>query len=120
MINTGYFTVTDNKTGKELFRAGSGEDGSVVSIKALDDLGVYFDFTDDGLIIGRNNYDIKLHITNNRLSFKNKGQEVAYISSDKLYINSAEIEAKNNGNLQLGNFAFIPQSNGNLSFRKVK
>lgn len=119
MINTGYFTVTDK--GKELFRAGTGKDGPKVSIKALDDLGVYFDFTGDGLIIGKNNYDIKLYITNDKLSFKNKkGQEVAYISSDKLYINSAEIEAKDNGNLQLGDFAFIPQSNGNLSFRKVK
>lgn len=115
-INTGQFTVTDDDTHKEIFRVGNGE----VFIKALSDLGAWFDFSGDGLIIGKNNSKITLHLTNREMGFYEGDNKIAYINDNKLCINSAEVKAKDNGYLMLGDFAFIPQSNGNLSFRKVK
>ena len=57
-------------------------------------------------------------------------QEVAYITNKKLYISESEIKENSifKGNVQLGDFAFIPRytldQNGNkifsnLSFKKV-
>lgn len=37
--------------------------------------------------------------------------EVAYLSNNKLYVTQAEILTR----LQIGHFAFEPQTNGNLS-----
>ena len=64
---------------------------------------------------------ISLLIQNDRISFKQYGSEVAYIASRKLYITEAEILAtsEKQGRLTLGNFAFVPQKNGSLSFLKV-
>ena len=43
------------------------------------------------------------------------GTEVAYLSNSKLYITQGEIL----DSLRLGNYAFTPRANGNLSFTWV-
>ena len=50
-------------------------------------------------------------MVNDRLAFYMNNTEVAYLSNNKLYVTQAEILAK----LQIGKFAYEPQSNGNLS-----
>ena len=50
-------------------------------------------------------------VVNDRLAFYMNNTEVAYLSNNKLYVTQAEILAK----LQIGKFAYEPQSNGNLS-----
>ena len=42
--------------------------------------------------------------------------EVAYVSNGKLYITDGEFT----NSLTVGNFAYLPRTNGNLSFKKVK
>lgn len=79
-------------------------------------LNTYFEFTTDGLIIGKSGSDLRLKLTNNRISFLSNGAEVAYINNDKLYITDGEFL----NCLTLGNFGFFPRDNGNLSFKKVK
>ena len=53
------------------------------------------------------------------ISFIQSGVEVAYLSNEaqtqKLYINDGHIVKS----LRIGNYAFVPRDNGNLSFRKV-
>lgn len=60
-----------------------------------------------------------LELRNDRLCFLQNGTEVAYMSNaadtQKLYINEGQILKA----LQIGNFAFTPRANGNLSFMKV-
>ena len=56
------------------------------------------------------------NLNGNELTFKYKGNEVAYISNKTLYINDAEIKEQET----IGNFAHIPRDNGSLSFRKVR
>ena len=77
----------------------------------------YIRFTDGNIILGEDGNAVTLTVENDRISFKQNGVEVAYMSENKLYIGNAEIKA--GGTLQLGNFAFVPRSDGSLSFLKV-
>ena len=70
----------------------------------------------NGLHVGRVGDSSTVDIANNRISFNNDGSEVAYIASQKMHIKNVEVEER----LDLGNFAFVPRANGNLSFLKVK
>lgn len=75
--------------------------------------------TDDGkpvIELGASDSDIICRIYNDKVSFAENGVEVAYISDNQLYITNATILTR----LNIGNFAFIPRNNGNLSFIKVK
>lgn len=73
-------------------------------------------FEDDKhIVIGEDGSTLVLQISNGRISFLDSGQEVAYISNSKLYITDGEFLHS----LQLGSFAFMPRSNGNLSFKKI-
>lgn len=56
---------------------------------------------------------LSMLLSEQKLSFYQGTDEVAYFSNNKLYVTDAEILDR----LQLGKFAFIPRSNGNLSFR---
>lgn len=74
----------------------------------------YFRFDADGsLLIGTVNNPFILKLTNDRISFIEDNVEIAYISNNKLYITDGEFL----NSLQLGNFAFTPRTNGNLSFK---
>lgn len=75
----------------------------------------YIRFVDGNVVIGEENNSLTLQIENDRISFLDAGAEVAYLSNNKLYVTDGEFIHS----LQLGNFAFIPRSNGNLSFKKV-
>ena len=71
----------------------------------------YMSFGEDGLTIGKSGNPLTFRVVNDRLAFYMNNTEVAYLSNNKLYVTQAEILAK----LQIGKFAFEPQSNGNLS-----
>lgn len=72
----------------------------------------YLSFSQEtGLILGSPESDILIQLVNDRMSFKQNGAEVAYISNDKLYINNAEITNK----LKMGHYVWVPRKSGNLS-----
>ena len=71
----------------------------------------YMTFSEDGLAIGKTGNPFTFRVVNDRLAFYMNNTEVAYLSNNKLYVTQAEILTK----LQIGKFAFEPQSNGNLS-----
>ena len=75
----------------------------------------YIRFEDGKILLGEVGNELELQIANDRISFLQDGAEVAYFSNRKLYVTDAEILHS----LQLGSFAFMPRSNGNLSFKKV-
>lgn len=83
----------------------------------------YIRYEDGNIILGEDGNAVTLTLENDRISFKLNGVEAAYIAveedtgENKLYIGNAEIKA--GGTLQLGNFAFVPRSDGSLSFLKV-
>ena len=71
----------------------------------------YMRFGEDGLTIGKAGNPLTFRVVNDRLAFYMNDTEVAYLSNNKLYVTQAEILAR----LQIGKFAYEPQSNGNLS-----
>jgi len=77
----------------------------------------YIRFEDGNIILGEQGNEITLTISNDRITFMQNGVEVAHLSDNNLYIGNAIIKA--GGRLQLGNFAFVPRSDGSLSFLKV-
>lgn len=74
----------------------------------------YIRFVDGQILLGEVGNELELKISNDRISFLQDGAEVAYFSNRKLYVTDTEILHS----LQLGNFAFMPRANGNLSFKK--
>ena len=75
----------------------------------------YIRFEDGKILLGEVGNELELQISNDRISFLQDGAEVAYFSNRKLYVTDTQILHS----LQLGSFAFMPRSNGNLSFKKV-
>ena len=75
----------------------------------------YIRFVDGQILLGEVGNELELKIVNDRISFLQDGAEVAYFSNRKLYVTDTQILHS----LQLGSFAFMPRSNGNLSFKKV-
>lgn len=75
----------------------------------------YIRFVDGNILLGEDGNELILKIQNNKISFIEGNVEVAYFSNRKLYVNDGEYI----NSLKLGNYAFIPRTNGNLSFKKV-
>lgn len=75
----------------------------------------YIRFENGDIILGEEGNAITLRLENDRIKFLDEGTEVAYISDKQLYITDAHFL----NSLRLGNFAFIPRQNGNLSLVKV-
>lgn len=75
----------------------------------------YIRFVDGNIVLGEEGNELTLTIKNDRISFMDAGLEVAYFSNNKLHVTDGEFI----NSLQLGNFAFLPRENGNLSFTKL-
>lgn len=90
------------------------ENGEIVRI--LEENSKYIRLVDGNILLGEQGALLTTKIANGRISFLyNDSLEVAYISEQKLYITQAEILES----IVIGNFAFIPRANGNLSFKKI-
>ena len=86
-------------------------DGTVQT--QFQEISKYIRFVDGKIILGEVGNEITLEISNNRLSFLQNNLEVAYMSNNKLFVVNSEFL----GSMKIGNFAFVPRSNGNLSLK---
>ena len=84
--------------------------------REIEQITKYVRIVDGDLILGEVDNPLTTKLINGRLTFFINGSEVAYISDNKLYITTAEILES----IVIGNFAFKPRANGNLSFTKVR
>lgn len=75
----------------------------------------YIRFKDGNILLGEEGNELILKIQNDRISFLESDTEVAYFSNRKLYVLDGEFLNQ----LRLGNFAFIPRTNGNVSFKRI-
>lgn len=109
------FTSIDNRINNSL--AGTNEKVELIT--------KYIRHKDGKLILGEEGSTLVTTIENGMISFTENidsanPKKVAYISNRKLYITDAEVHL----NMILGDpdksqFAFVPDSNGNLSFMKI-
>lgn len=96
-----------NQFSAELEAVATGADAEFEEIRK------YIRFEDGKILLGEVGNELELQIANDRISFLQDGAEVAYLSNRKLYVTDTQILHS----LQLGSFAFMPRSNGNLSFK---
>lgn len=75
----------------------------------------YIRFEDGNIILGQVGNELVLTIKNNRISFSQGGQEVAYLSNNKLNVTDADITHS----IRIGNFIFAPRPDGSLDFKKA-
>lgn len=75
----------------------------------------YIRFVDGKILLGEVGNELELQIANNKIAFIQDGAEVAYFTNRKMYVTDGEYT----NSLRLGNFAFLPRANGNLSFKKL-
>ena len=90
------------------------ETGKVME-QRFNDFSRYIRFKAGNIELGDINSSFKTLLTHEKISFFKSDVEVAYISNNKLYITDAYII----NSLRIGNFEFVVQENGNLSFRKA-
>ena len=65
----------------------------------------------DGVTIGKSNSGFDVRIDNEKLSFRENGQEIAYVSNSQLFITAAEITQS----LTIGNYRFSRMEDGSLA-----
>ena len=75
----------------------------------------YIRFEDGNIIQGEEGSPFMKVQSSTRESYYDNGTEVAYFSNQALHVTDGEFLHS----LKLGNFAFMPRENGNLSFKKL-
>ena len=75
----------------------------------------YIRFEDGNILLGEAGNEITLRIENDRILFLDDGAEVAYFTNKQLTVKDASFL----NSIKIGNFAFLPRENGNLSLVKV-
>lgn len=88
--------------------------------KTLETLAMHFEFGLDGLTIkaGENAQSMSLRLVNNLITFNKDGQQFGWWDGVDFHTGNIIIDV--NERAQLGNFAAIPRSTGNLSWMKVR
>lgn len=76
----------------------------------------YIRFDNGDIVLGENTSPITLRIENDKIAFYESGVEVAYFKDRNFYVKDGEFF----NSLQIGNYAFLPRANGNLSFKKMR
>lgn len=75
----------------------------------------YIRFEDGNIHLGEEGNEITLRIENDRILFLDDGAEVAYFTDKHLTVKDASFL----NSIRIGEFAFLPRENGNLSLVKV-
>lgn len=101
----------------ERLEAGASEDGAEARQK-FNEIYSYIRFKDGAIQLGNSESAITLAIENDRISFKKNGSEFGWWDGEDFHTGNIVVEV--NERAQFGNFAFVPRSNGSLSFLKVK
>ena len=101
------FEIQFNQFSQDIEAVAAGTDAEFEEIRK------YIRFVDGKILLGEVGNELELQIANDRIKFLQDGAEVAYFSNRKLYVTDAQILHS----LQLGNFAYMPRANGNLSFK---
>lgn len=84
--------------------------------KTTDNVNNYMSFDNDGLTLGKSDSAFKTKITNQEWSIQKNGEKVTYINDQTMYITDGQFTQS----LKIGNFGFVPRTNGSLDFKKIR
>lgn len=90
------------------------ETGKVIE-QRFNDFSRYIRFKAGNITLGDINSPFQVFLTHEKISFFKSNVEVAFMSNNKLYIKDSYII----NSLRIGNFEFVVEDNGSLSFRKA-
>lgn len=90
------------------------DDSGSESAKQYKEILRYIRFVNGTILLGEAGNEITLEIVNDRISFKQNGDEVQWISEKAVNMRNAIIQR--GGIFQLGPFGFVPETDGSLSF----
>ncbi len=85
--------------------------------RTVETLNKHFDFSLDGLNIHAGEGSMTLRLDNDLIIFERNGQQFGWWDGVDFHTGNIVVEV--NERAQFGNFAFVPRSNGSLSFLKV-
>lgn len=80
-------------------------------------LAKYFEFTADGLIIKSGEGEMQLHLDNDIVRFTKNGEQFGWWDGINFHTGNLCVDVYERA--QFGNFAFVPRSDGSMSFLKV-
>jgi hypothetical protein len=83
----------------------------------VENLSKHFEFGADGLLIKAGENSMNLLLDNDLIRFMKNGQQFGWWDGVDFHTGNIVVEV--NERAQFGNFAFVPRSNGSLSFLKV-
>lgn len=89
-------------------------DSNEASSKKFNEIDKYIRFVDGKIVLGETGNELTLTVQNDRVSFQQSGNEVAYFSNNNLYIKRAEVLTT----LRIGNYEWTPRNDGGLALRK--
>lgn len=108
-------SVTDAKN--EMSGQIDSVNGRVDGLKqTTDNVNNYMSFDNDGLTLGKSDSAFKTKITNQEWSIQKNGAKVTYINDQTMYITDGQFTQS----LKIGNFGFVPRTNGSLDFKKIR
>lgn len=106
----------DSSTASKLNSLGDGVGDAMKAIDALEStVSSSLRFGSDGVELGRSDSNTRLKMGADRMSFVNNGNEVMYITGDKLFINSAQVVRSQ----QVGQYMWLTRKNGNMGLKWV-
>ena len=85
--------------------------------RTVETLEKYFEFSMDGLVIKAGDNTMTLTLDNDTIIFKKNGNQFGWWDGVDFHTGNIKIDVTERA--QFGNFAFVPRSNGSLSFLKV-
>lgn len=90
------------------------EASNAATNKKFGEISKYIRFVDGKIVLGETGSELTLTVQNDRVSFQQAGNEVAYFSNNNLYIRRAEVLTT----LRIGNYEWAPRNDGGLALRK--
>lgn len=87
---------------------------SIQDVARFNEISKYLRFENGNIILGNTGNEFTMKIENNKISFLDGNKELAYFKNQKFYMTDGEFNS-----FRVGDYAFVPRVNGNLSFKKV-
>jgi hypothetical protein len=93
------------------------DDNNAAANERFEEINSYITFKDGSIKLGRSDSAVTLTVENDMIVFSKNGQRFGWWDGVDFHTGNIVVEV--NERAQLGNFAFVPRSNGSLMFLKV-
>ena len=87
---------------------------SIQDVARFNEISKYLRFDNGNIILGSTGNEFTMKIENDKISFLSGDKELAYFKNQKFYVTDGDFNS-----FRVGDYAFVPRVNGNLSFKKV-